>query len=147
LPLNDSSIDLVVSDHTLEHVTDPGWVATELDRVLRSGGWLCARTPNRWGYIGLGARAVPNRLHEVVLRRLQPGKPREDTFPTAYRLNTPTALKRWFPPQHYHHIVYAADSEPQYVGRSMAACRLARAVQTLTPPPFRSTLYVFLNKR
>src|SRR5215217_7904944 len=29
LPLDDASIDLVVTDHTLEHVTDPAWVASE----------------------------------------------------------------------------------------------------------------------
>jgi SAM-dependent methyltransferase len=147
LPLDDASIDLVVTDHTFEHVTDPEWVVWELDRVLRPGGWLCARTPNRWGYIGLGARAVPNKLHARFLRRLQPTKRSEDTFPTAYRLNTPRALKRWFPTQGYRHVVYASDSEPSYVGRSVTAARLSRIAFALTPPPLRSVLYVFLQKR
>jgi SAM-dependent methyltransferase len=147
LPLDDASIDLVVTDHTLEHVTDPAWVASELDRVLRSGGWLCARTPNRWGFIGLGARAVPNKLHARFLRRLQPTKRSEDTFPTAYRLNTPGALRRWFSTQRYRHMVYAADSDPVYVGRSMTAARLSLIAFALTPPSFRSVLYVFLKKR
>ena len=147
LPLDDASIDLVVTDHTFEHVTDPAWVASELDRVLRPGGWLCARTPNRWGYIGIGARAVPNKLQAGFLRRLQPTKRPEDTFPTVYRLNTPGALKRWFSTQRYHHVVYAADSEPVYVGRSMTAARLSRIAFAITPPPLRSVLYVFLEKR
>jgi SAM-dependent methyltransferase len=147
LPLDDTSIDLVVSDYTFEHVTDPAWVASELDRVLRPGGWLCARTPNRWGYIGLGARAVPNRLHSKFLRRLQPKRRSDDSFPTAYHLNTPRALRRWFPPQRFHQVVYAADSEPTYVGRSMRAARLSRVAFALTPPRFRSVLYVFLEKR
>ena len=147
LPLDDVSVDLIVADHTFEHLTDPTWVAAELDRVLRPGGWLCARTPNRWGYIALGARAVPSRLHATILRRLQPTKHSADTFPTVYRLNTRRALRRCFSSQSYRHFVYAADSEPHYVGRSRVTALLNRIVFALTPPLFRSILYVFLEKR
>jgi SAM-dependent methyltransferase len=146
LPLADQSVDLIVSDSTLEHVVDPEWTASELDRVLRPGGWFCARTPNRSGYIGLGARAVPNRFHVSFLRRLQPVKRPEDTFPVAYRLNTPNDLKRWFPASRYEHTVYAADNEPAYVGRSILAARLSQLAFAVTPPQFRSILYVFLHK-
>ena len=146
LPLDDESVDLIVSDHTLEHVDDPAWVSGELDRVLRPGGWLCARTPNRWGYIGIGARIVPNRFHVSVLRRLQPTKAVEDTFPTAYRMNTPPDLRRWFPPDRYRHIVWACDNEPAYVGRSQVAARINRAFFSVTPPSLRSILMVFLRK-
>jgi SAM-dependent methyltransferase len=146
LPLEDGSIDLIISVFTFEHVTNPAWVASELDRVLRPGGWLCALTPNRWGYIGIAARIVPNRLHSLVLRRLQPTKRLEDTFPTAYRLNTLKDLKRWFPEGRYHHIVYAADSEPAYAGRSLTAARLNQAGFAFTPPRYRSMLFAFLAK-
>lgn len=147
LPVADGSVDLIVSDFTFEHVRDPAWVAAELDRALRPGGWVCARTPNRGGFIGLGGRVVPNRLHDTVLRHLQPAKRPEDTFPTAYRLNTRRDLERWFPPDRYDHVVYAANSEPRYVGRSPTAARLGRAAAALTPPPLRSMLRVFLHKR
>lgn len=147
LPLGDDTVDLVVSDYTFEHIADPAWASGEIDRVLKPGGWLCARTPNRWGYIGIGARAVPNQLHIGILRRLQPQKPAEDTFPTTYLLNTPTALKQCFPVERYDHVVWAMDNEPAYVGRSLAAARLNKAVFSLTPPPLRSILMVFLRKR
>lgn len=147
LPVGDASVDLVVSDYAFEHIAEPAWAAGEIDRVLRPGGWLCARTPNRWGYIGLGARLVPNRLHVGVLSRLQPAKPAEDTFPTTYLLNTPAALKRWFPDDRYERVVWAMDNEPAYVGRSMGAARLTKAVFSLTPPPLRSILLAFLRKR
>jgi SAM-dependent methyltransferase len=146
LPLGEASVDLIVSDFTFEHVSDPSWVAAELDRVLVPGGWICARTPNRRGYIGLGARLVPNRLHVRFLRTLQPTKKAEDTFPTAYRLNTPADLRHWFPPPAWEHSVWATDSEPVYVGQSLAAGRLNRAVFALTPPGLRSMLNVFLHK-
>ena len=147
LPVADLSVDLLVSDYTFEHIADPAWGAREIDRVLRTGGWLCARTPNRWGYIGVGARLVPNRLHVAMLRRLQPQKPAEDTFPTTYLLNTPHALRRWFPEERYEHLVWTMDNEPAYVGGSTAAARLNKALFSLTPPPLRSILFVFLRKR
>jgi len=50
IPLENESVELIVSDATFEHITDPSPVTKELDRVLKPGGWLCARTPNRWGY-------------------------------------------------------------------------------------------------
>jgi SAM-dependent methyltransferase len=146
LPFADGSVDLVVSDDTFEHVTHPGWVAAELDRVLRPGGWLCVKTPNRWGYIGVAARAVPNRLHVGMLRRLQPDKPARDTFPTAYLLNTPRDLRRWFPPDRFQHAVWAVDTEPAYVGRSRAAARVSQAAFAVTPAPLRSVLFAFLRK-
>lgn len=147
IPLADQSVDLVVSDFTFEHVTDPAWVANELGRVLRPGGWICARTPNRWGYIGLGARIVPNRLHVPFLHRLQPTKQERDTFPVAYRLNTPGDLARWFPSERFEHVVFSVDSEPAYVGRSTVAARINVVASALTPPALRSVLFAFLRLR
>lgn len=147
LPLGDGSVRLIVSDFTFEHIADPDATAAELDRVLAPGGWICARTPNRRGYIAVGARLVPNMLHVTVLRRLQPTKPAVDTFPTRYRLNTPADLARHFPPERYVHVVYSRDAEPAYVGRSLVAARLSWLLSSLTPSPFRSILDVFLQKR
>lgn len=147
LPVVDGTVDLVVSDYVFEHIADPAWAAGEIGRILRPGGWLCARTPNRWGYIGLGARAVPNSLHVGALRRLQPQKPAEDTFPTTYLLNTPAALRRWFPPNLFHHVVWAMDNEPAYVGHSLMAAKMTKALFNVTPPRLRSVLLAFLQKR
>lgn len=147
LPLADASVDLVVSDFTFEHVDDPAWAGAELDRVLRPGGWICARTPNRWGLIALPARMVPNRLHDAVLTRVQPTKQARDTFPTRYRLNTPAALRRAFSLERFEHCSYTHESEPAYVGGSAAAWSLFRAVAALTPAPLRSMHLVFLRKR
>jgi SAM-dependent methyltransferase len=63
LPLTDASTDMIVSYAVLEHVEDPPALAAEVCRVLRPGGWFCAWTPNKWGYVGIGARCVPNSLH------------------------------------------------------------------------------------
>jgi SAM-dependent methyltransferase len=146
LPFGDGTFDLVVADHVLEHVDaeHAPEVARELLRVLRPGGWLAARTPNKWGMIGIGARAVPNRLHAGVVDRLQPGRKAEDVFPVRYRMNTRKDLRRLFAPHPVH--VYGHASEPTYFGRSATVWRLAAGVDRLTPPRLRPTLMVFVQK-
>jgi SAM-dependent methyltransferase len=146
LPFEDESFDLVVADYVLEHVNagDAPDLAADVMRVLKPGGWFAARTPNKWGMIGLGARAIPNRLHVRMLNRLQPGRKAEDVFPTRYSMNTRSELRRLFAGHGVH--VYGHSSEPQYVGRSAVAWRLAAAVDRLTPQRLASTLMIFVQK-
>jgi SAM-dependent methyltransferase len=146
LPLADRSVDLVVSTFVFEHVTNPDSVAAELDRVLRPGGWICALTPNAFGYIGLGNRITPEPLKGALLRRLQPRRRDEDVFPTVYRLNTGRALRRHFPPGRWLHASYTHDPEPSYAGDSSWLWGLTRIVTSFTPPGLRSLLIVLLRK-
>lgn len=147
LPFDDNSIDLIVSDFCFEHLRRPDLAAPELTRVLRPGGWLCARTPNRWGYIGIGARLVPNRLHTPLLRRLQPARQAYDVFPTAYRLNTRRALREHFPPEAFIDVSYMHNGMPAYFGHSVSASRTARVVMRHMPESLSSLLFVFLQRR
>jgi SAM-dependent methyltransferase len=146
LPLEDDSIDLVVADHVLEHIApdDAPVVADDIMRVLKPGGWLAARTPNKWGMIGVGARVVPNKLHSKVLSRLQPGRKAEDVFPTRYAMNTRKHLGELFAPHEVH--VYGHTSEPTYFGHSAAAWRVAAGLGRVTPPKLAPTLMVFVQK-
>ena len=147
IPYGDQSFDLVVADHVLEHVSevDAPHVAGEILRVLKPGGWLAARTPNKWGMIGLGARAVPNRLHTRFLHRLQPDRKDEDVFPVEYHMNTRRQLRRLFPAPNKV-VVYGHTSEPTYFGRSTVAWRAAAFLGRLTPPPLEPTLMIFVQK-
>jgi SAM-dependent methyltransferase len=145
-PLEDRSVDIIISDFTFEHITNPDLVAAEVERVLRPGGWLCARTPNKWGYIGVGARAVPNRLHVRSLRVLQPEKAPEDTFDVAYRLNTARSLRLHFPQDRFDHFTYAMNNEPAYFADSGLAWAAALTAFRLLPRRAGAVLYVFLRK-
>lgn len=147
LPLADASVDMIVSDHTFEHLDDPAASAAEFHRVLKPGGWICARTPNRWSYVGLAVNAIPNSLHVRLLKTLQPGRKAVDVFPTRYRVNSFGALKARFPKSKWLHASYAADAEPVYVGSVGVLWWLVRLFQRLTPRPFRTVLFVFLQKR
>lgn len=147
LPLADRSVDLIVSDHTFEHIATPDPVAAELTRVLVPGGWLCARTPSKWGYIGIGARTVPNLFHTRLLSRLQPDRQPQDIFPTAYHLNTRRDLEHYFSNDQYDHFVYGWDPEPAYAGASEMATRSFAVASRFTPERLRAVLMVFLRRR
>ncbi|WP_424938730.1 class I SAM-dependent methyltransferase [Algiphilus sp.] len=147
LPLADSSVDLIVSDAVFEHVANPEFVSAELARVLKPDGWLCARTPNRWGYIGLGTNLVPNRLHVSLLRYLQPHRKPEDVFPTVYAMNTKAALRRYFPTSQWEHCSYGHFAEPAYFGKSRLLWFLVLMSYRLTPESLAPMWLIFLRKR
>jgi SAM-dependent methyltransferase len=146
LPYPDGRFDLIVSRYVWEHIRNPEWAAKELLRVLRPGGWICAMTPNKWGYVALIARLLPNRLHARFLSHIQPGRPSKDVFPTAYMLNRPAAIRRYFGKEAdvYH---YSVSGVPSYHFGSLALMRLQQLVHRLTPPVFGVGLRFFIRKR
>ena len=147
LPLDDASVDLIISDVTFEHIDDATFTAHELTRVLKTGGWLCARTPNRWGYIGIGANLVPNNLHVPFIRILQPGRKATGVFPTRYRMNTRRGLRRLFKPKDFDSFIYTVNPEPAYFANSEFLWRLMVLSYRLTPSAFDAVLLIFLRKR
>lgn len=96
LPVDDESIDCIVSDYVFEHVTNPVEVALEFERVLRPGGWICARTPAKYCYVAITAQLVRNSRHSSVLKWAQPDRKEIDVFPTAYKLNTMSDISSHF---------------------------------------------------
>ena len=146
LPYEDERFDLIVSRYVFEHVADPEWAARELLRVLKPGGWICAMTPNKWGYVALASRLVPNRVHSRALSKIQPGRLAEDVFPTRYRLNRPSAVKCYF--GHAADIYsYSTSAVPSYHYGKLWLMRLFQFVHRVTPPPFDVGLRFFIRKR
>jgi SAM-dependent methyltransferase len=146
LPCPEDSVDLVVADWVLEHVQDPARIASEIDRVLKPGGWFCARTPNRWGYVGIMVRLIPNAFHKALLRYLQRHRSAEDVFPTVYRLNSLRDLHRYFPVDRWRHFSYRSNPSPKYFGQSAFIFHSIALYQSLTPDPLKTDLHVFLQK-
>jgi SAM-dependent methyltransferase len=147
LPLPDASADVIFCDWVLEHIEDPQGFVAEISRVLKPAGWFCARTPNRWGYIGLATNLVPNALHVQVLSRAQPGRKEMDVFPTHYRLNTAAAIRRSFPSPTWSAVCYGHFPEPAYFGTSVFLWRGAQMMSRLTPPGMEPVLLIFAQKR
>ncbi len=147
LPLESESVDIVVSDYVFEHVEDPLGLGLELFRVLKPGGWICARTPTKFNYVSVAARIVSNLRHASVLRWAQPGRKEEDVFPTVYRLNTRKDLARAFSPAQFDDFSYVYCFEPQYhFGRALIY-RFLEILHRLVPVSLHGNLYVFLRKR
>ncbi|WP_156171267.1 class I SAM-dependent methyltransferase [Dyella japonica] len=66
----DSSVDVVVSFETLEHVPDPAGLLAQFRRVLRPGGRVIVSVPNDWSD-ETGEDPNPHHLHVYTWQRLQ----------------------------------------------------------------------------
>jgi SAM-dependent methyltransferase len=65
LPIEDSSVDAVVSFETIEHFFEHDRFIAEVRRVLRPGGRLILSSPERNVYSPLGSSANPYHAHEL----------------------------------------------------------------------------------
>jgi SAM-dependent methyltransferase len=144
LPFDDEFFDVIVSDFTFEHIDDPDQVAPELLRVLKPGGFICARTANRHGYIKLAASLVPNRLHVKALGRIQPHRDEKDVFPTVYKMNTVSQIRTLFPGCELHW--YRDSADPAYFFNSGLLYRLFRFVHWVLPERFATIICFFIRK-
>jgi SAM-dependent methyltransferase len=144
LPFPDASFDVIVSWATFEHISDADFYARELDRVLKPGGWICAWTPNKWGFVGIAARFIPNSFHVFLLRIFDPRRKEQDAFPTRYKLNTRKAISRYFP--QYMNCSYIFSGHPSYHGGSVFLARLIRYYNCLVPECMGQNLHIFIRK-
>jgi len=147
LPFADASFDLIVSDFVFEHIADPARVSGELRRILKPGGWLCARTPNQYCLISLITRLIHNSRHSRLLRRVQPERQSIDVFPTVFKLNSKRAITTWFPPDAFDNFTYRYEAEPSYFFNNRAVFALMLLINWLMPPVMKSGLFVFLRKK
>jgi len=91
IPYPDASFDLVFADNVMEHIDKPDQVFAEIERVLRPGGRLLFKTPNKSHYMPVIARLTPHGFHQWINRKR--GRHETDTFPTRYKCNTPADVR------------------------------------------------------
>lgn len=144
LPLEDASVDLILSDFVLEHVADPAGFVAEVDRLLKPGGWFCARTPHRMNYVAVMSRLIPEKVEALLLSRAQPGRKSEDVFPKLYLMNTKARLAPLFPGWEDRSFVYR--TEPGYYFGSRAVFAVFDFLHRLMPAAFSGSLMVFKRK-
>jgi SAM-dependent methyltransferase len=143
-PIDDDTVDLIVIDNVLEHVREPERVFAEIRRVLKLGGFLCIRTPNRWSYIALAATLIPNSLHAKVTSLVQQGRKSNDVFPTLYRCNSLRQLNRLMSRHGFdQRAVYGYEAEPSYLAFSRFAYTLGVLHQRFAPRFLRPALFAF----
>ncbi|MEM1049432.1 MAG: class I SAM-dependent methyltransferase [Pseudomonadota bacterium] len=147
LPFEKSRFDIVICDWVVEHVENPAAFALDMSRIVKPGGWLCARTPNKWGLTGIGARIVPESMQDRLLQRLWPGRNDLDVFPKYYRLNTMAAIRRAFPERDWSHASYGYGGEPKYHGNSRFLLMVFAAWNAAAPAVLCTDLMVFMRKK
>lgn len=146
-PVEDCSIDLAVSDWTMEHVEAPEAFLRECQRILKPGGFLCLRTANRLGYVVLLSSLIPNRIHTKILNKVQPGREDQGVFPTVYRCNTVGKLSHVLKGLGFDACVYGHNPEPSYLGFSYPSYALGVLYQRIIPRALGTTLLVYARKK
>jgi SAM-dependent methyltransferase len=145
VPLEDESVDVILADFVLEHVLNVATFRGEVSRLLKPGGYFCARTPHRLHYVSMFARLIRNKKHSAVLRKVQPTRQAEDVFPTSYLMNTLGAARRSFP--EWADFSYIHASEPRYFFGSRTVYRLFVLLHALLPKAFIGNVFIFLKKQ
>jgi SAM-dependent methyltransferase len=148
IPLDDDSVDFIVSDYVFEHVESPEHLAMELQRILRPGGWICARTPNIMSILVLFSAIARGRSHLSLLRYLQPHRAVYDVFPAFYRMNSISKIQDLFKPDRWLNSSYTWSPEPGYHGGSYLNFFIQRIYQWLKQPIFGGeVLMIFIQYR
>jgi SAM-dependent methyltransferase len=117
LPFRTGSFDLVVSDWVVEHLAQPGEVASEVFRIVKSGGLFVFRTGNLHHYSYAVAAATPYRFHRLVANRVR-GIPKDsgDPHPTYYRMNSRRAVRRCLTRAGFvEEEILMVEAEPSYL--------------------------------
>jgi SAM-dependent methyltransferase len=147
LPFADASVDVIIADCVLEHIRDVTPFYSEVERILKPGGYFCARTPLASNYISLSARLVKNSLHDSVLRWVQPNRKAMDVFPTAYKLNSRAAVRKHWRPETWEDYSYIYVGEPWYYFGSRVVYAIMSAIHRIAPEWLTGGLLVFMRKR
>lgn len=143
VPLPSRSVDLCVTDWTLEHLSDVEAFFRECARVIRPGGILCIRTPNRWHYSSIVARTVPFRYHQAIRRWMGQFHTEADVFPTLYRCNSRRQLRRRLRTAGFSAVVYSHRGDSHLAGVGRLSGVIGEAIEWLSPPFLCHELHAF----
>jgi 2-polyprenyl-3-methyl-5-hydroxy-6-metoxy-1,4-benzoquinol methylase len=120
----DFPFDLVTLRMVAEHVTDPEATSAAFHRICKPGGRVVVYTVYKWSPVTVISSIVPfkwhNRLKNIIWKTQE-----EDTFPTAYRMNTRSRLSRIFTGAGFEeeHFYYLDDC------RTLARWRFTNALE------------------
>lgn len=146
IPVDDASVDLVVTEWVVEHLPDPLQSFSEIRRILKPGGYVCIRTPNLWHYSCLGALLIPDRLHAAVRRTLKHPHETEDVFPTLYRCNTAGRMTKTLAGLGFDTCVRRHRSQSHLAETGPVLGFLGEMVERFSPQILRAELHGFGRK-
>lgn len=144
VPLQDEVADVIIADYVLEHVNDPTAFASEVERLMKPGGFFCARTPHRYNYVSLISRLLAEARAKAIVQSAQPNRFEEDIFPTVYKLNTSRDIKKHFVDWDDYSYLHRCD--PAYYFSKRAIYKCQSIIHRILPGALSGNLFVFLRK-
>jgi len=112
--LGEKKFDIVICNSVIEHIDDPQKFVEEIKSVLKPGGIFLGKTPNRNHYMPIAARMTPLSFHKWFNKKR--GRPEEHTFATYYKLNTFSALRKYFGRKDWQNLkVETFEGPPSYL--------------------------------
>ena len=93
LPFRDESFDLITANMVLEHLEAPADGLREIGRLLSRHGVAILHTPNGWAVSTIVLRITPSIVKRAAARVLE-SRGAQDVFPTYYRANSPSAIRK-----------------------------------------------------
>lgn len=85
--------DLITLRMVAEHIVNPRAALSKLADLLKPEGLAVIYTPHKWAPMSIAATVTPFALHNPLKRLLWTTEAR-DTFPTQYKLNTRSDIRR-----------------------------------------------------
>jgi len=154
LPFRSASFDVVVMDYVIEHLESPTRCAQETFRVLKSGGYLCLRTPNLYHYVSLVSYMTPHWFHRLVANRVRgiSGPIEADVIKTYYRANTRHSVELVFTQAGFvPEQILMVEREPSYLMFSRPAFLIGYCYERLVNryeclEHFRSNIFAVMRK-
>ena len=110
----DCQFDIVYANNVLEHIGNPMAFLKEMNRVITTGGFFIAKTPNRFHYMPLLAGILSEAVHNWYFKKK--GRPSRDTFPTFYKLNSRKDVKKFADQTGFTiHEIRMVEARPEYL--------------------------------
>jgi Methyltransferase domain len=103
---SDRMFDLVTMRMVAEHVVEAEACVAKLSDLTKSGGHVVIYTPWKWAPMSLAASVIPFAFHNR-LKRLIWDSEEQDTFPTAYKMNTRKALQQLFATANFEETLFS----------------------------------------
>ncbi len=124
-----AAFDLVTLRMVAEHIADPDRCVQGIARALRPGGVAVVYTVFAGSPMPILTRFAPMGLRHVVKSWLWGTQPK-DTFPTRFRMNTRSALRRLFVGAGMHEEAFLRLDDCRTFARFRSLCELELRLRT-----------------
>jgi ubiquinone/menaquinone biosynthesis C-methylase UbiE len=152
LPFADASFDLITCNMVVEHLPAPMPIFQEASRVLAPGGALMVHTPNTRNYL-VFANILAKKLlpRSVVLALVNDGRATDDIYPTYYRANNASTLRKLgqsvnLRPDSVRFLTHPQPYSGFFAPAAFLELLLMRATMTRSFEPFGTTILMVYRK-